>query len=119
MNRCKDVGRMADGQERRVHPRVPVGIIVKVHWANDSRSFYSKDISVGGVFLLAESPLLEETEVKLEMSMPFGAASIHAKGEVVWTTRQNPSGFAVQFTDITKSARELIRWVVERYLGRE
>lgn len=110
---------MTDGRERRVHPRVPVGIIVKVHWDTDSRSYYSKDLSAGGIFLLAEEPLVEETVVEVEMNMPFGTASIHAKGEVVWTQGQDPSGFAVQFSEITDSARDLIRWVVQRYMGKE
>jgi hypothetical protein len=38
---------------------------------------------------------------------------------VVWRQRQDPSGFAVMFTDISEGARKLIRWVVERYLGRQ
>ncbi len=110
---------MSDGRERRLNPRVPVGIIVKVHWDTDSRSYYSKDISAGGVFLLAEKPLAEETLVELEMSMPFSTAHVHAKGEVVWTQHQSPSGFAIQFTEITESAQDLIRWIVHRYLGKE
>jgi uncharacterized protein (TIGR02266 family) len=105
--------------DRRRHPRVPVGIIVRIESPDGARRFYSKDISAGGVFLLAEDPLLEETRVELEMYLPLVNSPVRAKGEVVWKQRQGPSGFAIQFTDISDAARDLIRWVVDRYMGVE
>lgn len=110
---------MTDGRDRRVYPRAPIGIIVKVHMDSDSRSFYGKDISAGGIFLLAEKPPEIESVVEIEMNMPFDNATLHAKGEVVWIRHQDPSGFAIKFTDITESAQELIRWLVHSYLGKE
>ena len=104
-------------ENRRKHPRVPIGVIVRVENNGSSRRYYSKDISAGGVYLLAENPMAEETSVELELYLPLISSPVHASGEVVWIQRQNPSGFAVQFKEISEAAQDLIRWVVERYLG--
>ncbi len=104
-------------EERRRHRRAPLGVIVRVETDQGSRRFYSKDISTGGVFLLAEVPLKEETLVDLELHLPLISTPVRAKGEVVWIQRQAPAGFAIQFTEISDGARSLIRWVVEKYLG--
>lgn len=103
--------------DRRKHPRVPIGVIVRVQSAAGNRRFYSRDISAGGVFLLAEDPMGEETDVDLEMYLPLISTPVKAKGEVVWIQRQSPSGFAIQFTEISEASQDLIRWVVERYMG--
>lgn len=103
--------------DRRRFQRVPIGVIVRVENNGSSRRYYSKDVSAGGVFLLAETPLPEETPVELEMYLPLITSPVHAKGEVVWIRRQNPSGFAIQFNEITEAAQDLIRWVVQRYMG--
>lgn len=105
--------------DRHSHPRVPIGVIVRIEGPDGVRRFYSKDISAGGVFLLAEEPLAEETRVALEMYLPLVTTPLRAKGEVVWRQAQSPSGFAIQFTEISDAARDLIRWIVERYLGVE
>ena len=107
------------GIERRQHPRAPIGIIVRVLTAEGARHFYSKDISMGGIFLMADQPLLEETHISLEIYLPLVSMPVRVNGEVVWLQRQAPSGFAVKFTNITEGAQKLIRWVVERYLGRQ
>jgi uncharacterized protein (TIGR02266 family) len=105
-------------KERRRHPRAPIGVIVRVESDDGGRHYYSKNLSSGGAFLLAEDPLEEETHVEMELFLPLVSAPVRAKGEVVWRQRQEPSGFAVKFTEISEGARKLIKWVVERYLGR-
>jgi hypothetical protein len=105
------------GSERRAWPRAPIGVIARVDGPDGVRHYYSRNISPGGVFLLAEEPLAEETKIRLEIFLPLVSIPVKAEGEVVWLQRSNPSGFAVRFTEISEGARKLIRWVVERYLG--
>ncbi|HUU01603.1 MAG TPA: PilZ domain-containing protein [Myxococcota bacterium] len=107
-----------DYSEKRRAPRAPIGIIVRVETESGGRHYYSRNLSASGAFLLAEEPLDEETQVDMEMFLPLVSTPVKARGEVVWHQRQDPSGFAVRFTDISEGARKLIRWVVERYLGK-
>jgi len=106
------------GRERRIHARAPIGVIVRLEGPDGARHYYSKNLSAGGVFLLAEEPLAEETLVEMELFLPLVSTPVRAKGEVVWQQRQEPSGFAVKFHDIGEGSQKLIRWVVDRYLGR-
>jgi hypothetical protein len=71
------------------------------------------------MYLLAEDPIVEETHVDLELFLPLVSAPVRAKGEVVWKQRQDPSGFAIKFTEISDGAKKLIHWVVDRYLGQQ
>jgi uncharacterized protein (TIGR02266 family) len=80
----------------------------------DSQRYYSKNISAGGVFLLADKPLAPETKVELELLLPDLKEPVKASGEVVWNQRQDPSGFAVKFTEISEVSREFIRWAINR-----
>ena len=113
---------MADApefKEKRRYPRAPIGVIVRVEANDGSRHYYSKNISTGGMFLLAEEPLDAETELNLELFLPLVSTPVRLKGEVVWLQQQDPSGFAIKFTEISDGAKKLIRWVVSRYLGQE
>ncbi len=104
-------------RERRRDPRAPIGVIVRVVHDGGSRHYYTRNLSPGGVFLLAEDPLSEETRLDLELFLPLVSVPVKATGEVVWRQRQDPSGFAVKFINISDGGRKLIRWIVERYLG--
>jgi uncharacterized protein (TIGR02266 family) len=103
--------------EKRKYPRAPIGVIVRVETDDGGRHYYSKNLSSGGIFLLAEKPLDVETQVRLELFLPLIKTPVRADGEVAWIQRQEPSGFAIRFTQISDGSRDLIRWVVERYLG--
>jgi uncharacterized protein (TIGR02266 family) len=102
-------------RERRRYKRAPLRIIVRVKTEAGSQRYYSKNISPGGVFLLSDAPLAEETEVELEMELPGMSAPVKVGGEVVWNRRQEPRGFAVKFIDISDITREFIRWSVRQF----
>jgi uncharacterized protein (TIGR02266 family) len=91
--------------------------MVKVEAPGGLRHFTSKNISAGGIFLLAADPLPEETRVSLEISIPDSPVPIRAQGEVVWIQRLPPSGFAVRFLEISDQAREYLRFLVQRLLN--
>ena len=104
--------------EQRSNPRAPIGVIVHVKTNEAGRHFYSKNISAGGVFLLADSPLPVETQVTMEIFLPLVNTPIRVTGEVVWIQKNPASGFAVRFLDVSPAGQNLIRWVVDRYLNR-
>lgn len=85
---------------------------MRVKTDNMSKRYFSKDISAGGVFLLADELLPEETKVELEILLPNISAPVKAKGQVVWVRHKEPRGFAVKFTEINDLSREFIRWAI-------
>ena len=103
--------------EKRKYPRASIGVIVRIHTGDLSRHYYSKNISAGGAFLLADEPLSEETRLEVELFLPLLPQPVRASAEVVWVQRQEPTGFAIQFKNIGDAGRDAIRFVVNRYLG--
>ncbi|MBN2495674.1 MAG: PilZ domain-containing protein [Deltaproteobacteria bacterium] len=104
-------------REKREHRRIEVHALVRLESELGRGQYWSKNLSAGGVFLLAEEPLPEETRVSLELYLPGLQTAVSAEGEVVWQQRQDPAGFAVRFLDISQAARDLIRLVITRIGG--
>jgi PilZ domain. len=104
---------------QRQHPRAPIGVIVQVNQAGSSQNYFSKNISAGGAFLLAEKPIEVDTRLSILLYLPKIERPVKAEAEVVWIQRQAPTGFAIRFTKITDAGRELIRWAVDRYLNQK
>ncbi len=102
---------------QRQHPRAPIGVIIQVNHAGTAQNYLSKNISAGGAFLLADKPIEVETRVSVLLYLPKIDIPIKAEAEVVWVQRQEPTGFAIRFLSITDAGRDVIRWVVDRYLS--
>lgn len=97
-------------QYTRKYPRASLNLMVRVKVAGSmARAYQSKNLSAGGVFILSEFPLEEETQVSLELFLPLADEPLKVQGEVVWRQRQDPAGFAVKFTKISERDRSLIR----------
>lgn len=105
--------------ERRRYDRAAIRVGVRVKTENGYKHFTSENLSAGGVFLLSKEAAEEESELEMELFIPSVSLPVKAKGEVVWNQRQEPSGFAVRFTEIADSSRKLIGWVVRRYLAKQ
>jgi len=101
-------------KEKRRHTRAPLRVFVRVKTDEGTQRLYSKNISAGGVFLLADSPLSPETNVELELLLPDLSTPIKVSGEVVWNRMKEPKGFAVKFKEISEVSREFIRWAITR-----
>lgn len=77
----KNEGKMFLGERRR-HPRV--SLVTKVtHIVSDTfHYYYSRDLSLGGIFLETRKPFPPGTRLHLEFSLPHTMERIHAEGEV-------------------------------------
>ena len=95
-------------ENRRRQERLNLDLAAQVTPLNDSlghdrQTLTTRDISMGGVFLLTDSPLAEGSELELEIRLPAEALinfhgetiAIHARGRVL---RVEEQGMAVQFT---------------------
>jgi uncharacterized protein (TIGR02266 family) len=97
-------------QFTRKYRRAALSLMVRVKVGEGIfKAYQSKNLSAGGVFILSEFPLEEETQVSLELFLPQTDEPLKLQGEVVWQQRQDPAGFAVKFTGITEGDRSRIR----------
>ena len=79
--------------EKRQHPRRPYAAEVIVHLGGKPYAAQSRDLSIGGMFVLTTLTPAFGTDVTIELVLPnVGATKIGAV--VRWTT---PDGFGVQF----------------------
>lgn len=123
---------MAETKETRLSPRtrIQAQIVFKIPKAvqkgRDSfLTFYSENISEGGVFLKTNTPRVPfsaGTILDLHFSLPGSPALIRTKGRVIWTTEgwspnlEGVNGFGIQFTDMRAEFRDLIRRFVSENL---
>ncbi len=105
--------------ERRRYDRASIRVGVRVKTEGGFKHYSSHNLSAGGIFLLSNQPMEEESVLEMELYIPAVSLPVRAKGEVVWNQRQEPSGFAVRFTEISEGSRKLIGWLVERYLAKQ
>jgi Tfp pilus assembly protein PilZ len=94
-------------KERRVHPRIAVKIPVifrvlddqeeinnTVEWRKNVKNRHTMDISLGGMFIVADQPLREGNILTLEISIPDTPEKLKAMAEVVWSSE---TGGGIQF----------------------
>jgi uncharacterized protein (TIGR02266 family) len=105
------------GRERRRDPRHEINFLVRVEIGGVGQFYRTKSLSSGGVFLLADKPLAEETPVQLELFLPRTDRPLNATGEVVWNQRQEPAGFAVKFTGISAMGRHTLQQYLPQPAG--
>jgi DNA-binding response OmpR family regulator/Tfp pilus assembly protein PilZ len=111
------------GGGRRTMPRVERSFMVTFGPADSPRGAlgFLRDLSLGGLFISAEPPLLVGQEVRMEIQIPTaeGLERISCQGKVVWNTLQDTDkveiyghGFGVEFTVRDSRGSDLLRKVV-------
>ena len=95
----------------RENPRKPCLIKAEYKIENHSFNSYILDISIGGVFLEADTRLPIGRELLLEFSLPAAAQPITFAGRIVWST---PRGFGVKFDQIGGYQSDLLKSFIEQ-----
>lgn len=100
---------------RRQHQRYPAKFTVRLRDVNKLYEFLSRDISVGGVFLLAEEPLPVGDELVLLIVHPTTGEEFSVHGEVVRSVEEPPelAGMGVRFTNIDEDCVDRFRGFIE------
>lgn len=81
--------------DKRSHPRVTLDTAVTCELADGSEfTGRSKDISIGGMFLITATEVPFGTEVKVHIRLPRARQEFALPGVVRWT---NPDGVGIQF----------------------
>jgi hypothetical protein len=82
----------------------------------DMANYYRvMNISESGIFILADDPIDEETEVTVNIFFPRSKFPLKIDGEVVWNRRGYQSGFAVKFTEISDFIKNTVRLSVRAF----
>ena len=99
-------------EERRVFKRCPIKTEVFFEDENGDKLFYvySRDISLGGIFLEGELPFRSGSLILVSFSLPDHKRSIHVTGEVM---RHAGEGVGIRFAGLNETAQ---KWL-ETYMG--
>lgn len=113
--------RAPEGVERRAEARVPARSVVRLRFSDSQlyREFYTKDLSRGGVFVRARTPLPVGTEVELALTPPQGGEPIRLEGRVAHVVlptddSDERAGMGIEFTGLTSEKRAEVARYVER-----
>lgn len=106
---------MAEGNlfaDKRVHPRVSVKIPVKYRladelkgigsleeWKKKEKTAQSRDVSLGGMYIVAEKNLEVGTVLHIDISLPTQPTPFSALAKVTWS---NEAGAGLQFLTLKK-----------------
>lgn len=96
--------------EMRRHARLERNL--KVTWKNQELVFngFTKDICVGGVFIVTSRSVRPKDIIKLELSYNGPEPFIHCVGRVIWVNQGQvesfPPGFGVEILDIDPASLE-------------
>ncbi len=98
----------ASTSERRVHPRgaLRTKVVFEDEFGDGLFYVFSEDISLGGVFLASEVPVLVGTLMFLSFVLPGHKRPVRVTGEVV--RRPQAGGMGVRFVGLTELARNRI-----------
>lgn len=106
------------GQPRST-PRVPVRMQVDLQIGNEQRTYTSVNISEGGMYLRAITPLPEKSQVEVSFTLPRDTERVTVQGEVVRTTPLTTElnaepGMGIRFIDpaedVTRRIRNFVQW---------
>jgi len=107
---------MASGKERRVHPRLPLNMVVqfRLHDMNEFLREFASNISVGGMFVRTLTPHAIGSTVYLQFSIEGGEKLIEGMGTVVHVNPpEHPSpGIGVEFVTLDPESRVLIERII-------
>lgn len=110
-------------RERRIHHRVRVLLPTLVRARGQMLMAQTENLSVGGVRIALDSPLLENSSVTVSIRnakrSPKGTEEeiFFATGEVVWCIEDDEAGFlaGIQFTSIEGDGRERLELFIDTF----
>lgn len=105
--------------ERRRFLRIPVKIrmLIKEEEGMGELYFMSKNLSLGGAFLVSDLLLEKGTRVYLEFTLPNRSILIIVKGEIVWTKDEveegASGGMGVRFLNLDSESKRILTEFIE------
>ena len=102
-------------KEKRKHARIPVTARVSMVERGKKDFYFTKDLSVGGIFLLTEEDIPIGTNLDLEIAVQGMKDLIKLKGKVVRAEREGEKlvGFGVQFVDVARDDSKKLKKLLD------
>jgi uncharacterized protein (TIGR02266 family) len=95
-----------DRYNRRVSPRVVLGVPVSYRFGNTIAAALTLNVSTGGLAVRTTSPLEAGTALKLRFRLPGGKNEIEGEARVAWVDRR--VGMGLQFVRISADDQSAI-----------
>ncbi len=109
--------------DRRYDKRVPLRIKVLVEGEGEKKTYYSLNISRGGIFLETEIPYNIDSELNMELVFDE-EEHVFLKGKVVWVSYPHQSssyvpGMGIKFIELNSEKVEKLGEILGGYLKRD
>jgi len=95
-----------DQFNRRLGPRVALGIPVAYRFGNTVASGLTLNVCRGGIAIRTTSPLESGTQVRMRFQLPGTGRDVEADARVSWTNRR--VGMGLQFTRLCSRSRAIL-----------
>jgi uncharacterized protein (TIGR02266 family) len=95
-----------DSFNRRLSPRVVLGIPVQYRFGNTIAAALTLNLSHGGIAIRTTSPLETGARIRVRFRMPGSKRDIEAEGRVTWSDRR--TGMGVQFDRVDAAGQTQI-----------
>lgn len=108
--------KVINDKERREFPRKTAAFLVKVKSVETIRDLYTRDISLGGMFLKTNAPAEIGDEVSVSVIHPWTKQEFTLDATVKRIENNsagNPSGYGVEFDSIDDSMRDSLLTYIE------
>jgi hypothetical protein len=111
---------LADGIEKRRHPRIPVRWPVTIITEEGTIEGESRNITIAGVFVHCQEKIYEDAVHQMIIKIPK-QESVLLKGRVVWSNFDSMDetsgyrGMGFSFIKISDSDRQILADVISRY----
>ncbi len=101
-------------QEKRLYRRKPMHtkVIFEDEYCQGLFYVYSKDVSLGGLFLESAIPLREGTLLLLSFTLPDSQEKIRLTGEAIRVSYPK-KGMGIRFIDLPTKERQLLEKYIE------
>lgn len=107
------------GAELRVHPRVPLELLVQVRsdTVEQFRQVHARNVSAGGMFIATPpagaTPRAIGTQVYFQFTVKDGGTLIEGLGKIV---HASATGIGVEFVSVLEPSASIIRTLVDERL---
>ncbi|MBE9536197.1 MAG: TIGR02266 family protein [Proteobacteria bacterium] len=107
---------------KREHERLPITLTVNYRTDMDFLNAAAKDISLGGMFLKALSPLPEGTELNLCFNIPEIPIEFCVKAEIIWAVSsaeadyEKDCGMGLKFINLSKERSKQLEDYINKKL---